>query len=265
MPLIDGARRAEPVWGTVIGVDVRDAVPDQLLDDLFTWFGRVDDLFSTWRDDSEISRLARAEIAIGDTSPEMREVLDRCDALTEETCGAFDIAFAADQRVESRPGFAPIDASGFVKGWALERAATMLTNAGIANFSINAGGDVLTRGVPEPNREWKVGIQHPTQRTAVAAVVTGTDLAVATSGRYERGDHIINPRTGEPVTEFVSMTVVGDDLARADGYATAAMVLGDSGMKWLATLPNIEAMAITNDHTIVRTDGFRDPRLLAIP
>jgi len=68
VPLIDGARRAEPVWGTVIGVDVRDAVPDQLLDDLFTWFGRVDDLFSTWRDDSEISRLARAEIAIGDTS-----------------------------------------------------------------------------------------------------------------------------------------------------------------------------------------------------
>jgi thiamine biosynthesis lipoprotein len=260
-----GVRRVEPVWGTVIGVDVRDPVADELLDDLFTWFVRVDALFSTWRDDSEISRLGRAEIAACDTSPEVREVLERCDALTEETRGAFDIAFAADPRVDARPGFGPIDPSGFVKGWALERAATMLTDAGIGNFSINAGGDVLTRGVPEPNPEWRVGIQHPTQRTAVAAVVTGTDLAVATSGRYERGDHIINPRTGTPATDFLSVTVVGEDLGRADGYATAAMVLGDDGMKWLATLPNIEAMAITNLHTVVRTNGFSSTSVLAIP
>jgi thiamine biosynthesis lipoprotein len=260
---VDGARRVEPVWGTMIGVDVRDPVADELVDDLFTWFARVDDLFSTWRDDSEISRLARAEIARCDAAPEVREVLDLCDTLTEETRGAFDITFAADPRVDARPGFAPIDPSGFVKGWALERAAMMLTDTGIMNFSINAGGDVLTRGEPESNREWRVGIQHPAQRTAVAAVVTGTNLAVATSGRYERGDHIINPRTGAPATDFLSVTVVGDDLARADGYATAALVLGGDGMNWLATLPNIEAMAITNHHTVVRTDGFTGTEVLA--
>jgi thiamine biosynthesis lipoprotein len=260
-----GARRVEPLWGTVIGVDVRDPVADELLDDVFAWFARVDDLFSTWRSDSEISRLARGEIARCDTSCELREVLDVCDALTEVTRGAFDVTFAADQRVGARPGFGPIDPSGFVKGWALERAATMLTVAGIVNFSINAGGDVLTRGAPEPNREWRVGIQHPTQRTTVAAIVLGTDLAVATSGRYERGDHIINPRTGTPATDFLSVTVVGDDLGLADGYATAALVLGDDGMNWLATLPHIEAMAITNHHAVVRTDGFSGTALLAIP
>ncbi|MEY2447018.1 MAG: FAD:protein transferase [Acidimicrobiaceae bacterium] len=263
--LMQGARRVEPVWGTVIGIDVRDPVADGLLDELFVWFARVDELFSTWRDDSEISRLGRAQIARCDTSPEVSEVLDRCDALTEETHGAFDITFAADLRVEPRPGFGPIDPSGFVKGWALERAATMLTDAGIANFSINAGGDVLTRGAPEPNREWQIGIQHPAQRTAVAAVVTGTDLAVATSGRYERGDHIINPRTGMPANDFVSVTVVGDDLGRADAYATAAMVLGEEGMTWLAMLPNVEGMAITNHHTVLRTEGFSSTALLAIP
>jgi thiamine biosynthesis lipoprotein len=263
--LTQGARRVEPVWGTVIGVDVRDPVADELLDDLFTWFVRVDDLFSTWRDDSEISRLGRAEIARCDTSPEVSEVLDSCDALTEETHGAFDITFAADFRVEPRPGFGPIDPSGFVKGWALERAATMLTDAGIVNFSINAGGDVLTRGRPEPDRDWRVGIQHPTQRRAVAAIIRGNDLAVATSGRYERGDHIINPRTGRPANDFLSVTVVGDDLGRADGYATAAMVLGEEGMSWLAMLPNIEAMAITNHHTVLRTDGLSGSALLAIP
>jgi thiamine biosynthesis lipoprotein len=261
----DGARRVEEVWGTVISLDVRDPVDCGLLDDVFAWFDRVDDLFSTWRHDSEISRLARAEITRGDMAPEVREVLELCDTLTQETRGAFDITFAADPRVDPRPGFAPIDPSGFVKGWALERAARMLTEAGIVNFSINAGGDVLTRGVPEPNRAWRVGIQHPTDRAAVAAIVTGTDLAVATSGRYERGDHIINPRTGAPAVGLMSVTVVGDDLGRADGYATAAVVLGVEGLEWLATLPNIEAMAITSDHRVVRTEGFSGTQLLAIP
>jgi thiamine biosynthesis lipoprotein len=262
---MQGARRVEPVWGTVLGVDVRDPVAAEVLDDVFVWFARVDDLFSTWCDDSEISRLGRAEIARCDTSPEVSEVLDRCDALREETHGAFDITFAADLRVEPRPGFGPIDPSGFVKGWALERAATMLVAAGIVNFSINAGGDVLTRGRPELDREWRVGIQHPTQPPAVAAVLSGTDLAVATSGRYERGDHIINPRTGTPATDFLSVTVVGDDLGTADAYATAALVLGVDGMNWLATLPNIEAIAITNHHTVLRTDGRSGSALLAIP
>ena len=137
-----------------------------------------------------------------------------------------------------------------------KRAAALLLGAGIASFSINAGGDVLTRGQPDPHRLWQVGIQHPTERHAVAAVVTGTDLAVATSGRYERGDHIINPRTGAPATDLLSVTVVGSDLALADGYATAALVLGGDGMDWLATLPAIEAMAITNDQTVIRTNGF---------
>ena len=252
----EGTRRVEPMWGTVISVDVRDRVGSELLDDVFTWFGRVDDLFSTWRDDSEISRLGRGDIRRRATSDEVREVLDLADKLTQESRGAFDIMFATDPRVEQRPGFAPIDPSGLVKGWALERAAAMLIDAGIANFSINAGGDVLTRGAPESHRQWRVGIQHPTERTAVAAIVTGTDLAVATSGRYERGDHIINPRTGMPATDVISVTVVCDDLGLADGYATAALVLGDEGMSWLATLPGVEAMVITNDHVVVYTDDF---------
>jgi thiamine biosynthesis lipoprotein len=158
--------------------------------------------------------------------------------------------------VETREGFGPVDPSGFVKGWALERAATMLQGAGLTKFSINAGGDVLTRGRPEPGRPWRIGIQHPTQRAASAAVITGTDLAVATSGRYERGDHIIDPRTGAPARGLISVTVVADDLGRADGYATAALVLGDAAMEWLATRSGIEAMVITDNDDVIRTNGF---------
>jgi thiamine biosynthesis lipoprotein len=254
--LAAGSRRVEEVWGTVIGVDVREPVAVGLLDDVFAWFDRVDDLFSTWRDDSEISRLGRRDLRPCDTSPEVQEVLALCDDLMWESRGAFDIGFAADPRVETREGFGPVDPSGFVKGWALERAATMLQGAGLTNFSINAGGDVLTRGRPEPGRPWRIGIQHPTQRAASAAVITGADLAVATSGRYERGDHIIDPRTGAPARGLISVTVVADDLGRADGYATAALVLGDAAMEWLATRSGIEAMVITDNDDVIRTNGF---------
>ncbi|HEY5014890.1 MAG TPA: FAD:protein FMN transferase, partial [Acidimicrobiia bacterium] len=70
-----------PIWGTVIRIEVRDPVTDAALDDVWTWFARVDDLFSTWRADSEISRLARGELDIADASPELPVVLDLCERL----------------------------------------------------------------------------------------------------------------------------------------------------------------------------------------
>jgi thiamine biosynthesis lipoprotein len=197
-------------------------------------------------------------------SPEVREVLAACDAVTEETFGAFDIAFAADVRVAARPGFGPIDPSGFVKGWALERAAAILEHHGTSNFAINAGGDVLTRGRPEPDRDWTIGIQHPIRGDATAATVSGTDLSVATSGRYERGDHIIDPRSAAPATRLLSASVVASDLGRADAYATAAMVLGDEAMDWLTTMPGIEAMIITPDRRVIKTEGFDRPTIAAV-
>jgi thiamine biosynthesis lipoprotein len=250
------ARRVEHIWGTAIGVDVGDAADDEVLDRVFGWFRRVDDLFSTWRDDTEISRLGRGELELRDASPEVHAVLDLSDRITDESRGAFDIRIGADPRVDPQPGRGPLDASGLVKGWALERAAELLLAAGVANFSINAGGDLVTRGRPEPDRLWRVGIQHPWHRHAVAAVVQGTDLAVATSGRYELGEHIIDPRTGRHPTGLMAVTVIGADLALADGYATAAIVLGDEGMHWLATLPDIEALGITDSQAVVTTDGF---------
>jgi thiamine biosynthesis lipoprotein len=256
----DGAprrtRRVEFIWGTAISLDVRDRVDASLLDDVVAWFHRVDDLFSTWRDDSEISRLARRELTLDEVSHEVRAVLARCDQVTRESRGAFDATFAADPRVAPRPGYGPIDPSGLVKGWALEHAGTVLRAGGVTNFSINAGGDVITRGRPAPGALWRVGIQHPTEGHAVAAIIAGTDLAAATSGRYERGDHIIDPRTGDPATDLLSVTVVGPDLAIADGYATAALVLGHDGINWLANQPDIEAMAINNDGTVTLTEGF---------
>lgn len=259
----DRTHRVEHIWGTAVGVDVRGPGHADVVDDLFAWFQRVDDLFSTWRDDTEISRLARGELEREQVSPEVHTVLALCDRVSAESHGAFDIAFGADPRVAPREGLGPIDPSGLVKGWVLDVAAERLRAAGAARFTLNAGGDVIAHGGPAPGQPWRVGVQHPWVRDQVAAVLVGADLAVATSGAYERGGHIIDPRTGRSATGLASVTVVGADipLALADGYATAAVVLGAGGMDWLAALPSVEAMAITDAKTVVVTDGFDRYRL----
>jgi thiamine biosynthesis lipoprotein len=240
------------MWGTVISIDVRDDVEAEILDECYAWFQRVDDLFSTWRDDTEIMRLARDELGPECVSPEVAEVLALSEQLRGETNGAFDIAFGA--RVPRAPR---LDPSGIVKGWAIARAADRLEAAGARCFTINAGGDVITRGCPPGTAGWRVGIQHPWKRDRVAAVLQVVNAAVATSGLYERGEHVIDPRTGEPARELVSATVVGPDAACADAYATATIALGaTAGLRWLATRTGYEGMAITREQTLILTPGF---------
>ena len=249
-------RRVEQQWGTAIGVDVRDGIDPGVVDDVYRWFERIDDLFSTWRDDTEISRLARGEIGVHDASAEVRIVLQLCEQIRRESDGAFDITVGARAKVPPRAGLSPLDPSGLVKGWAVERAAELLAAAGATNFCINAGGDVLVRGRPDETSAWRVGIQHPWEHDKVAAVVGAIDLAVATSGRYERGDHVLDPRTGLPARGLASVTVIGSDLALADAYSTAAVALGENGMAWLATRRGVDAMGVTDDRTVIVTPGF---------
>lgn len=248
--------RVEQIWGTAIGLDIRDEVDPRAVDAVFDLFRRVDDLFSTWRPETEISRFGRRELDESELSPEVREVLALCDGVSIRSGGAFDITVGADPRVSPRPGLGPVDPSGLVKGWALDRAARQLEAHGIRNFSINAGGDVVIRGRPQPDQEWRVGIQHPWERNRVAAVVSGFDVAIATSGRYERGEHIVDPTTGQHPEGLMAVTVIADELALADGYATAAVVLGEEGMAWLASIDNVEGLGITDSREVVTTAGF---------
>ncbi len=213
--------RVEHVMGMPVCIDVRDhGVPASAIDDAFSWLRVVDATFSTYKDDSEISRLNRGELARDDASPEVRWVLDECDRLRERTGGYFDARVGADGGV---------DPSGLVKGWSVDRAGVILADAGATTFSIYAGGDILTRGYPEPERSWRVGIQHPYVRHGIAAVVRSNDLALATSGEYERGAHVLDPHTGAPPEGVLSVTVTGPVLGTADAYATAAFAMGTDG------------------------------------
>jgi thiamine biosynthesis lipoprotein len=239
-----GVHRVERIMGMPIVAEIRDEEVDpQLLDEVFGWFRWVDETFSTYKPESQVSRLARAELPLEDAAPEVRDVLRRCDELRLETDGYFD-AHATG----------PLDPSGLVKGWAVDRAAAILDAAGLREHAVSAGGDMRLRGGP-----WRVGIQHPRERHRLAAVVEATDLAVATSGAYARGEHVVDPHTGRPPAGVMSVTVVGPDLATADAYATAAFAMGaDAAPHWVARLQGYEAMIVLDDDVVLSTGGFPD-------
>jgi thiamine biosynthesis lipoprotein len=245
---LPGIRRVEMIMGMPIVVDLRDdGAGDEQLDLVFDWFREVDAVFSTYKDDSEISRLNRDELALRECSEDVRRVIARCRELVEETDGYFDAEAVV-------PG--TIDPSGLVKGWSVDRAADLLDGAGARNYAVNAGGDIRLRGGASPEPLWRVGIQHPQVRDRVAAVVEATDLAVATSGTYARGEHVVDPHTGRPPQGLLSVTITGPDLATADAYATAAFAMGADGPEWTRRLDGYEAMSITADGRVLSTPGF---------
>jgi FAD:protein FMN transferase len=233
--------RVEPVMGIPVGIDVRDDVDPRALDRAFDHLRWVDATFSTYVPDSEIARVG----AGADPSPAVRAVLERCDDLRRRTGGGFDVHATGR-----------LDPSGFVKGWALEGAAAILAEAGARNLCLHAGGDVLLRGQRAPGHPWRVGIQHPLRRDRVAAVLAAHDLGVATSGAYERGAHIVDPRSGRPPEGVLSVTVAGPDLGTADAYATAAFAMGLDGPAWTATLDDYAALTILADGRVLSTPGL---------
>ena len=222
---------------------MKGASPDRLVD----WLRFVDATFSTFKDESEISRINRGELAVEDAHPDVREVLARCDELRAETAGYFDARPASTDE---------LDPSGLVKGWSVDRAAAILDEAGYRDYAVNAGGDMVLRGRAIPDDCWRVGIQHPSKLDKVAKVVVANDLAVATSGAYARGDHVLDPHTRRPPVGVLSVTITGPVLATADAYATAAFAMGLEGPNWTARLRGYEAMSILADETVLSTPGF---------
>lgn len=243
--------RVEPLMGTTVSIDVRrPLVPESTLDDVIDTLRDVEARFSTFRPDSEISRLARGELCEEDCNLDVRHVLAACDHLAAVTGGAFDA------RRRGADGRVTLDPSGFVKGWAIEEAAWRIDSAGGRNYWINAGGDIVARGHADGGRPWRVGIRHPDRADRLAAVLAVTDRAVATSGSYERGAHIVDPRTGLAPTGLRSVTVVGPGLAFTDAYATTVFVMGLDGLHWLAGHPEYAALVITDDDRVVWTEGM---------
>ncbi|TXS44030.1 FAD:protein FMN transferase [Streptomyces sp. uw30] len=234
--------RVEHVMGFPVSLRVDDEhVGEETADAVFAWLREVDARFSPFKADSEVCRLDRGEIARGDVSTDLDEVLGLCEEYRVATGGAFDVRL---------PGRG-LDPCAVVKGWSVQRAAELLKAAGARRFVLNAGGDVVADGGP-----WRVGVRHPEQADRLCTVAELTDGAIATSARYERGDHIIDGRTGRPATGLLSLSVVASSLTLADTVATAAFAMGREGVEWAASREGCEVFAVDAGRGVLRTEGF---------
>jgi FAD:protein FMN transferase len=237
---------AEHCMGTVFSIDIRDGGEwSEAVADVVSWLHWVDATFSTYDDDSEVSRLGRGEISLADCPPEVAHALQASADLTAETDGYFT-AYPGGQ----------LDLSGYVKGWAIERASALLRNYGSANHAVNGGGDVQCAGESGLGKPWRIGLSHPHRPGQLTAVVELRDGAVATSGTSERGAHVVNPKTGLPAAELASFSVVGTSLTLADAYATAGLAMGPQSLTWLAGRSGYQGLLVTTDGRARRTAGF---------
>jgi thiamine biosynthesis lipoprotein len=243
--------RTHAVMGTMASVHVHDRADDAMIDEavaaVWAELDRLEEIFSTFRPTSEISRINRGELHLLDASPEVLEVVDACTWLEHASNGAFRAR---------RPGDTLIDPAGFVKGLAAELAAKCLDRAGLEQWYLSAGGDIQTRGTAHDGSPWRVAIADPNSddpRT-IRALVEVIGDAVATSGTAARGRHLWDGRTDQPAEALASMTVVGPHLTWADALATAAFVMGLDGVDWVANFNGYRALAITAEGELVCRD-----------
>jgi len=242
--------RVEEIMGMPISIHVMNrngrlgADSERAIEECFAELRDIDRVFSTYRDDSDIRRMARGELDLAAADPRVREVEAACRAAEVETDGLFSATWQ---------GW--FDPTGYVKGWAVENAARRHLAPLVAHedaVGINAGGDMQLFTASDADWRWNVGIADPHRAGQVIATLEVLNGAVATSGSAERGSHIIDPRTGEPARGVISTTVVADGLARADLWATAGVVAGFHDRSWIARAGTRTGIMIADDGRVSR-------------
>ncbi len=237
-----------PLMGTVFSVHLIGAVDAEVADaSAERFFAEIADLervFSPFRDESDISRIRRGELAVDRADVRVAEVAAACEAAERATAGRFSARW--------RGGFDP---TGYVKGWAVDRAGAhhlepLLAEPGAVAVGVGAGGDVRVWTAPHADWTWRIGIADPHRPGAVLGAMQIENGAMATSGTAERGRHILDPRSGRPAEAVRSATVVTADLATADVWATAAVVAGDD-LSWIGA-PGITAGLVVSEDAAVR-------------
>jgi thiamine biosynthesis lipoprotein len=239
---IPSLHHLEDVMGTIVTIDVwttggrADASLSRQLTEARTLLQRADEVFSTWKPDSPVSRLRRGEITSAQAPAEVGEVLGLCAIARELSGGWFD--------PWAMPG--GVDPTGYVKGWAAQRALSVFRGSGIRGAIVNAAGDIASTGSLGHDQPFRIGIPDPFSPRRLAEVVHLTG-AIATSGTYERGNHLIDPHSGRPLARSASASVTGPDLGLADALATALAVAGSPGLDMIEAVEGYEALVIALD------------------
>ena len=225
----------------------------------------IDHEFSRFREDSQVTLLNRlAGRAPLEVSRDVFECIHLANQVSNLSGGAFDLTrghvrtLRLNHRANSvfitRKGIS-IDLGGIGKGFAAQKARQLLMAKGAKSGMIDMRSSIAVFGP----RAWKVGVQHPRQKGRLLGVVELKDGdSLATSGDYERGEHIIDPRTGRPASACQSVTVIGKNAAVTDALSTAVFVLGPAqGLDLVESLPEVEALIVDHRGRIIKSSGFK--------
>ena len=233
------------LMGMPVSLEVVDAsATSATLDSVYDYFQYIDEKFSTYKPNSEISRINQGMLSVKRSSADMRTVFKLSENTRRETNGFFNI---------EHEGW--YDPSGLVKGWAIFNAAELLRKQGFENYYVDAGGDVQLAGKNEHGQAWRTGIRNPFNINQIVKVLSLSNCGIATSGNYIRGDHIYNP-LGAIVSDIVSLTVIGPNVYEADRFATAAFAMGRAGIDFIAQRDGLEGYMIDDSGQATFTSGF---------
>lgn len=273
---------------------------------VFTEFDRLEAALSVWRPGSEVERLnASAGGAPVPVGPDTRAVLRAAREASDLTRGKFDITFGAlsdvwkfdhdqDNRVPTAEQVAArlplvdyeavlvddgqgtaqisrrgvrVHLGGIGKGYALDRAATLLRDRGFRDFLLQAGGDLYASG-RRGDRPWRVGLADPRGTGGESfATIELRDETFSTSGDYERFfvkdgvryHHLLDPDAGQPARLCRSVTILAKSALQADWLSTGVFILGpDEGMALVERLADVEAVIVTAENEVKVSSGLGD-------
>ena len=291
---------------TVVANDSIQA--NKYIDTAVTEISRIENLISSWDDNSQTSEINRnAGIKPVKVDKELFDLIERAIGISKLTDGAFDISYASMDKIWKFDGsmtkmpskeeiIASVEKVGYQnivldkmdstvflklegmkigfgaigKGYAADKAKSLLISKGVPSGIINASGDMNTWGKQPNGNEWKVAITNPMDKNKVFALLPITNGAVVTSGNYEkyvnfndkRYTHIIDPRTGYPSSGIISVTVFAPKAELADALATSVFVMGkEAGLDRINQLPKIECIIIDDKGKITKSKNIEIDKL----
>ena len=301
------SRYSEEAMGTRVTLSIWEADEDapRAAAAALAEFSRIDALMTDWDEDSDVSRINQAAgEGAAQVDDEVFSIIRRAVSASRKTGGAFDVTVGAfrglwrfdedieeavppDEDIEARAELVDyeriqlgedrrislaedgmrITLGGIAKGYAVDRAVSILRERGVDDFVLQAGGDLYVSGTRGP-RAWRVGVRDPRgARHAYFAVAELEDAAFSTSGDYERGfvkdgeryHHILDPDTGRPARSSRSVTVLADDALTADIWSTALFVMGPKdGLRRAEEHDAIDAVFVGADNEVHVTSGLED-------
>ncbi len=229
---------------STISIVDNDKKTAEIIQKVFNYFTYIDSIFSTYKPESEITKINNKQLPISEASPIVKKVFALCEQTKQETNGYFNI---------NHKGF--IDPSGIVKGYAIHQGAEILRKNGYKDFCVEIAGDIEVSGTNNGN-PWRIGIENPFNRKEIIKIIALINKGIATSGNYIRGKHIYNPVTKKGTDEVISISVIGPNAYEADRFATAAFAIGIKGIEFIEKLKDFEAYMVTKNKQAYYTEGF---------